>query len=183
MNINKALMLIDIQNEYFNGKLPVYEANKSLDNILKIIEAAKKNNTKIIVVQHTSNINNASTFVKGTKEWELHNEIKKISYDKHIEKNYPGSFTNTDLEKFVNDNNINHFIITGYMTQMCCDTTARQAFHMNKTVDFISDATGTIAVTNAAGTITAADLHKATLITQAMRFSNVINTNQLLEIL
>ena len=64
------------------------------------------------------------------------------------------------------------------MTQMCCDTTARQAFHRGYAVDFLSDATGTLSVTNAAGTITAGDLHKAVLITQQMLFSRVLPTDE-----
>jgi nicotinamidase-related amidase len=64
------------------------------------------------------------------------------------------------------------------MTQMCCDTTARQAFHHGYTVDFLSDATGTMSVTNTAGVIMAGDLHKAVLITQQMLFSHVLPTDE-----
>jgi nicotinamidase-related amidase len=64
------------------------------------------------------------------------------------------------------------------MTQMCCDTTARQAFHRGYAVDFLSDATGTLSVTNAAGTISAIDLHRAILVTQQMRFSRILSTDE-----
>jgi len=64
------------------------------------------------------------------------------------------------------------------MTQMCCDTTARQALHLGFSVEFLSDATGTLDIENYAGKITAADLHKAILITQAMRFSKVMTTDE-----
>jgi nicotinamidase-related amidase len=69
-------------------------------------------------------------------------------------------------------------VITGYMTQMCCDTTARQAFHMGYNVEFLSDATGAPDVTNYAGTISAQDLHHAVLVTQAMRFSKVMTLEE-----
>ena len=58
----------------------------------------------------------------------------------------------------------------------CCDTTARQALHLGFAVEFLSDATGTLDIANYAGTIKAADLHQAILITQAMRFSKVMTT-------
>jgi nicotinamidase-related amidase len=64
------------------------------------------------------------------------------------------------------------------MTQMCCDTTARQAYHRGYAVDFLSDATGTLSVTNAAGTISDRDLHRAILITQQMRFSRILTTDE-----
>ena len=64
------------------------------------------------------------------------------------------------------------------MTQMCCDTTARQAFHRGYAVDFLSDATGTLSVTNTAGTISDSDLHRAILVTQQMRFSRILTTDE-----
>ncbi|MFY9801186.1 MAG: isochorismatase family protein [Methanoregula sp.] len=90
----------------------------------------------------------------------------------------PGSFTNTVLESWLKERNISKVTIAGYMTQMCCDTTARQAFHRGFAVNFLSDATGTRSVTNSAGSISDRDLHRAILITQQMRFSRVLTTNE-----
>jgi len=45
-------------------------------------------------------------------------------------------------------------------------------------VEFLSDATGTLQISNSAGTIKDEELHRAILITQAMRFSNVLTTEQ-----
>lgn len=67
------------------------------------------------------------------------------------------------------------------MTQMCCDTTARQAMHMGFNVEFLSDATGTLDISNYAGKISAEELHKAILITQATRFSDIIKTDEWIE--
>jgi nicotinamidase-related amidase len=63
------------------------------------------------------------------------------------------------------------------MTQMCCDTTARQAFHLGFNVEFLSDATGTLAIKNNAGSVTDEELHRAILVTQAMRFSKIMKTS------
>jgi nicotinamidase-related amidase len=72
-------------------------------------------------------------------------------------------------------------VIGGYMTQMCCDTTARQAFHLGFGVEFLSDATGTLALANEAGSVTAEELHRAILVTQGMLFSKVMSTVEWLE--
>jgi len=61
---------------------------------------------------------------------------------------------------------------------MCCDTTARQAFHRGYAVNFLSDATETLPVTNAAGAVTAEGLHWAILVTQQMRFARVMTTEE-----
>ena len=95
-----------------------------------------------------------------------------------IEKTLPGSFTGTDLEKWLRESGIERVAICGYMAQMCCDTTARQAFHLGFQVDFLSDAIGTLSVQNSAGSISASDLHRAVMVTQAMRFCRVMTTEE-----
>ena len=172
--MKRALLVIDVQNEYFTGKLPVTYPQGSFDNIKKAIKAAKQKDIMVIAIQHTAPQVDASTFVRGSHEWELHQEIKKLGYDYLIEKNLPGSFTDTDLEKVLQQNDIDTVTISGYMTQMCCDTTARQALHLSYSVEFLKDATGTLDIANYAGKVTAEELHRAVLVTQAMRFSKVM---------
>jgi nicotinamidase-related amidase len=67
------------------------------------------------------------------------------------------------------------------MTQLCCDTTARQAVHLGFKVEFLSDATGTLDIANEAGKISAEDLHRAILVTQQSRFSKVLTTEAWIE--
>lgn len=172
--MKKALLVIDVQNEYFTGKLKVTYPTNSLDNILKAMDYAKKNSMIIIVVQHTAI--SGDIFVKNSKKWEIHPAILEKSYDYHIEKNKPSSFFHTNLEEILRTENIDDIVISGYMTQMCCDTTAREAFHKGYSVEFLSDATGTIDVTNNVGTISSKDLHYATLITQSLGFSHIVST-------
>jgi nicotinamidase-related amidase len=174
--MKRALLVIDVQNEYFSGKLPVTYPPESLENILKVMSASRVNGIPVIVIQHTSTSENAETFVKGTPGWELLLEVSNQPYTHLMEKTLPGSFTGTDLESWLRENEIDTVTISGYMTQMCCDTTARQAFHLGFKVEFLSDATGTLNVSNYAGSVTAPELHSAVLVTQAMRFSNVLST-------
>ncbi|MEQ8155340.1 MAG: cysteine hydrolase family protein [Clostridiaceae bacterium] len=172
--MKKALLVIDVQNEYFTGKLKVTYPDNSLENILKVMDYAKDNNMIIIIVQHTSL--NGNTFIKNSNEWEIHEKVLDRSYDYLIEKTKPSSFYETNLEEILKKEKITSVVISGYMTQMCCDTTARDAFHKGYNVEFLSDATGTIDVNNKVGNISSKDLHKAALITQSLRFSNVISS-------
>ncbi|HVP96919.1 cysteine hydrolase family protein [Methanoregula sp.] len=176
--MKQALLVIDVQNEYFTGKLPVTFPEGSLANIKKAMDHAQGASIPVVVIQHTNTAPDALTFQKGTPGWELHDEIKRRPADIVIEKNLPGSFTGTGLGEWLEKNAITTLVIAGYMTQMCCDTTARQAFHRGYSVNFLSDATGTLSITNAAGSVSAADLHNAVLVTQQMRFSRVMKTDE-----
>ena len=100
------------------------------------------------------------------------------NYSILIEKTLPGSFTGTELESWLRDKGIERLVISGFMTQMCCDTTARQAFHLGFAVTFLSDATGTLPIKNSAGSVTAEELHRAILVTQEALFSKVITADE-----
>lgn len=179
--MKKALLVIDVQNEYFNGALPISYPKNSFKNILKLMDASFKQDIPIILIQHTSPDYESPTFKKSTHNWEIHEDILQKHYDLIIEKHLPGSFTGTPLETWLKNNEIENVTICGYMTQMCCDTTARQAMHHGFEVEFLSDATGTLDIKNYAGEIKAAELHNAVLITQAMRFSKVLSTEDWIE--
>ena len=177
--MKKALLVIDVQNEYFTGKLKVTYPSNSLDNILKVMDYAQENNVIIIIIQHTNP--SGDTFIRNSNEWQIHSKIFEKSYDYLVEKTKPSSFYETNLEEILKKESITGVIISGYMTQMCCDTTAREAFHKGYYVEFLSDATGTIDVNNRVGSINSKDLHKATLITQSLKFSNVISSDELMK--
>lgn len=176
--MKRALLVIDVQNEYISGKLPIQYPINSLDNIFKAVDTANEKNIPVILIQHTSLQENALTFKKGSNEWEIPNELLSRKYHHIIEKNLPSSFNNTNLEQVLKDMDIDTITIAGYMSQMCCDTTARQAMHMGYSVEFLSDATGTIQLSNSEGTISAEALHKTILIIQASRFSKVLTLEE-----
>jgi nicotinamidase-related amidase len=164
--MKRALLVIDVQNEYFSGLLPVSHPDGHLGNVLRAMDAAAASGVPVVVIQQTFPQPEMPFFKAGTPEWELHPEVKARPRDLLIEKNLPGSFTGTELEPWLRQQGIDTVAIAGYMTQMCCDTTARQAVHLGFKVEFLSDATGTLPVENAAGAVTAEELHRAILCAQ-----------------
>lgn len=175
--MKRALLVIDVQNEYFTGKLPVSHPSGSFNNILRIMDAAMEDKIATAVIQNSAVSPESPVFRKGSYEWELYPEIAKRHRDILIEKNFPDSFTGTVLDKWLKDNNADTVTIIGYMTQNCCDTTARRAFHLGYGIEFLSNATGTLSITNGAGSVTAEELHRAILVTQ-VRFGKVIGTDE-----
>jgi nicotinamidase-related amidase len=173
--MKRALLVIDVQNEYFTGKLPISYPQQSLEQILAAMKAAHEAGIPIVLIQHSAPQQSA-TFRRESKEWELHPAIAQQPHEILIEKTLPGSFTGTELETWLREHGIETVVISGYMTQMCCDTTARQAFHRGFGVEFLADATGTLAFKNSAGAVSAEELHRAILVSQQIRFSEVLPT-------
>ena len=113
--------------------------------------------------------------------WQLHDEVECRPRDILIDKQLPGAFTKTELETWLQKVKADVVCIAGYMTHMCCDTTARQAFHKGYKVEFLSDATGTLTIENEAGRATAEELQKSILVAQQMFISEVLNTDSWLD--
>ena len=172
--MNRALLVIDVQNEYFTGALPITHPHGHLQQILAAMDAAA-GKIPIVVVQHHFADPTKPFFQKGTPGWELHPEVKSRPYDLLVEKTLPGSFTGTPLEAWLREHAIDTVTIAGYMTHMCCDTTARQAVHLGWTVEFLRDATGTLDLSNAGGEVTAEELHRSILCAQQMMLSEVLD--------
>ena len=69
--MKRALLVIDVQNEYFTGKLPISYPPHSLENILTAMDTATAQNIPVVVIQHAAPQPNSATFRKGTAEQEL----------------------------------------------------------------------------------------------------------------
>ncbi len=178
---NRALLVIDVQNEYFTGKLPVSYPSGSLDNILRAIDIAFSQEIPVVVIRHTQPDDNTEIFRKNSPQWQLHPEIVKRRYNLLVEKNFPGSFTSTNLETWLRKQDIDTVAISGYMTHMCCDTTARQAAHLGFAVEFLADATGTLDLENQAAKATAEELYRSTLLSLESFFGKVMTTSKWIE--
>lgn len=180
--MKRALLVIDVQNEYFpGGAMPITYPEDSLGRITDAMDGAAEAGVPIVLLQHESDAPDAKAFVKGSKGWQLKGEVDVRKRSAVIPKNLPGAFSGSQLEPWLRQNGVDTVVIAGYMTQMCCDTTAREAAQRGFGVEFLSDATGTLDQSNAAGQVNAADLHRAILVTQQSRFSKVLSTDAWIE--
>lgn len=173
--MNRALLVIDVQKEYFDGAFPIRHPAGHLESILEVMDAAQEANIPVVVIRHHQPDPESPVFRKDSELWQLRPEVESRPRDILIDKQFPGSFTNTPLDEFLKEKGIETVCIAGYMTQMCCDTTARQAFHRGYNVEFLRDATGTLDVQNQAGSVTAEQLHESILVAQQMFISDVID--------
>jgi nicotinamidase-related amidase len=175
----RALIVIDVQNEYFDGALPISDppTATSLPNIGRAMDAATAAGVPVIVVQHGDAEPDAEIFLEGSHAWELHPAIAERPRDHLVAKALPGSFTGTDLGEILAAADVDTVSITGYMTHMCVDTTAREAAHRGLAVEILDDATGTLPLENSGGSATGEELHRATLVAQGQFFADVLSTD------
>lgn len=173
--MKKALLVIDMQKTYFTQDNLVNYPVGSLKKVLEAMDFAKEKGMPIIVVQHS---NEKGNFGKGNKSWELCEEVANKPYDYYVEKYKPSSFYETQLEDILKAEGVDTVVISGYMTHMCCDTTAREAFHRGYSVEFLSDATGTVHLNTPAGEKQSKEIHETVLVIQASLFSQVLTVKE-----
>ncbi len=174
----RALIVIDVQNDYDGGNLtieyPVF--SDSVQKVAAAMDAARRHGVKIVVVKMISPPT-AKVFAAGTPGAEFHPEIAAGPFDHYIEKTLPSAFTGTDLELWLRGNGIDTVTIAGYMTHNCDLSTVIHAFHMGFDVEFLSDATGSVPYANSAGEASARDIHHVMTVVFQSRFAAVLTTD------
>lgn len=168
-----AMLVIDMQH-YFHGLI-----SPMLDRVLSLIDACRSAQVKIVFTRHgvhdpQSDGGMLTTWwdeliIHGSEAWEFYKEIKPNSSDLIIDKNRYSAFQGTDLDVWLRRNGVEDLIISGVMTNLCCETTARDAFGHDYRVFFVADATTTINE----------ELHLATLKNLAYGFSYIIDAQGL----
>lgn len=142
--MNPALLIIDIQNDYFpGGKMELVEMDEVCQKAQKLLTHFRLNNWPIIFIQHLSIKPNASFFIPGTTGAEIHKSLKPLENETVIVKHYPNSFRETILHQFLQSQNLTELVICGAMSHMCIDTTTRAATDLGYSCTLIADACAT----------------------------------------
>jgi nicotinamidase-related amidase len=141
--MKQALLIIDVQNDYFpNGRFPLVEPSLALNHIKNLIQSFRKNKYPIYFIQHISDPK-ASFFIPNTDGVLIHPEITPLPTEKVIIKHFPNSFFETTLQLELQKDNITDLIVCGMMTHMCVDTTIRAAKDYGYHVTLIEDSCAT----------------------------------------
>jgi nicotinamidase-related amidase len=134
----KALIIIDIQNDYFkNGKMELVGSEQATENAKLILEKFRDERLPVIHIQHIARRPGATYFLPGTEGAEIHQDMKPKANEKVIVKHHPNSFRGTELFGYLKVNNITDLIICGMITHMCIDSTTRAAKTSGLTVQLL----------------------------------------------
>src|SRR6478735_9093297 len=122
--VNRALLVIDVQNEYISGNLPIGfpHPDVSLANIGKAMDAAAEAGIPVVAVQQVAP-EGSPIFARGSHGFGLHPVVSNRGHDHLLEKTLPSCFAGTDLAGWLADHNVDTVAITGYMTQNCDEST------------------------------------------------------------
>lgn len=169
--MNKALIIIDPQNDYFpGGAFPLERSIETLDNILLLMNKANHLKQHIIIVQHIGS--DQSLFFRPDCDGvSIHKLIIESGINAtYCSKNYADSFYKTELSQILENYSVDEIFICGMMTQNCITHTALSKSANKFSINIIGDACTTVSTI----------LHKIAI--SALGTSvNIINTNNFLD--
>ena len=142
-----ALLLIDIQEDYFSGgRMEVEGSAEAAVCSRRLLEKFRTEKLPVIHIQHVSTRPNATFFIQGSSGIDFHESVKPVVGESVFVKHYPNSFRSTGLFDMLERNGIKNLVIAGMMTHMCIDATVRAAFDLHFECTVISDACATRAL-------------------------------------
>ncbi|KQQ33422.1 isochorismatase [Duganella sp. Leaf126] len=173
----RALLVIDVQNEYFTGKLPITypPVATSLPHITLAMDTATAHGLPVIVVQHGTPAG-APVFAIDSPGWALHPDVAARPADHRVHKTQASVFAGTDLADWLTAHRIDTLTVAGYMTHNCNASTILQAAHAGWQVEFLADASGSLAYENGAGKASAEEIHRVFSVVFHSNFAAVTDT-------
>lgn len=177
-----ALLVIDFQNEYFTGKMPIPDGATALANTQKLIKYADSHKIPVYHVQHVAPAGSAVFAIDG-ETVKFHPNMQPRAQDIVLQKSTVSVFGSTDLDSRLKKAGIKDLIISGLMTHACVAGAARDAAPLGYNVIVASDASATRAITRVNGeTIDKDSLHKSALAEVEDTFGDVMTTAQILNL-
>ncbi len=174
-----AVVIIDAQNEYVNGKVPLVGVQAALDSIAQLLKAARAAGTPVIHVQHRGRA--GGLFDPDGSGYALAPQAAPAAGEKVVQKELPNAFAKTSLHLDLQATGRKSLILAGFMTHMCVSATARAALDHAYRTTVVGDAAATRDLPDPLGgaPIPAAQLHRAALAELADRFATVARVGDL----
>jgi len=178
-----ALLVVDMQRFFLDPSSPTFTCGgiAILPAVKRLIGAFRKIDRPVIFTRHVHHPNGFDEGImgwwwqgkclEGTPESEVHDEIRPLSKEKVIQKHRYSAFYNTDLETVLRCLKIEDLIISGIMTNMCCESTARDAYYRDYRVFFPADGTGSINE----------KMHLASLLNLAFGFADITTADEIIK--
>jgi nicotinamidase-related amidase len=127
--MNPALVLIDIQRDYFpDGRMEVVGAVEAARVAKKLLVHFREAKLPIVHIQHISTRPNATFFLPDTEGIHFHGSVTPLPDEMVIKKHFPNSFRETALQEYLATRGGRELVICGMMSHMCIDATTRAAF-------------------------------------------------------
>lgn len=178
--MNTALLLIDIQNDYFpGGKRELVNPLDAAQRAYMLLQCFREHGGYHVHIQHVSLKPDATSFIPGDRGTDIHDSVAHFEGEPLVQKHYPNSFRGTNLLELLKSWSIERVVIAGMMTHMCVEATARAAVDLGFQLIVAEDACATLDLKYGETLIPAEHVHKAFL-AALKSYGQVMTSEQIL---
>jgi nicotinamidase-related amidase len=174
----RALIIIDLQNDYFAGGRWVLEgADAAAANTARLLEAARRADDLVVHIRHEFPNADAPFFAPGSSGAEIHDSVRPLEGEPVIVKQYANAFRETTLQAMLEQEGITDLTICGAMSHMCVDAGTRAAADLGYPITVVHDACATRDLEFEGTTVPAAHVHAAYMSALGFAYASVCSTD------
>jgi nicotinamidase-related amidase len=138
---SRALLIIDIQRDYFpGGAYPLVEPEAAAESARRVLEGFRESGDPVIHMKHVWDAPDAEFMRPGTEGVEIHPAVAPAEGELVLEKENPNSFRDTPLEDELRKLEPDDLVVAGMMSSMCVDATVRAAADLGFSPTVVHDA-------------------------------------------
>ncbi len=179
-----ALLLVDFQDEYFHGRLPLPEGVSAVTRAAALVSWARASGIVVVHVRNVVAQKGSPIFASGSSTTEIVPQLRPEPEDLLLDKSMAGAFSRTDLDARLHSHGVDTLIVCGLMTHLAISTTASDGTVLGYRVMVAADATATRALPGAAGHhgVDASTLQRVALAVLADRVADVMLTESIVKL-
>lgn len=176
-----ALILIDIQNDYFpGGKGELHEPIAASLRARQLLDHFRQTHQPLVHIQHVAIKPGAKTMLPGSVGGEIHENVRPLEGEVVFQKHYPNSFRDTPLLDHLKREGATRVVICGMQTNMCVDATTRAAFDFGFECVVAHDACAARTLTFQGQVISAPQVHGAFLAALGASYGKVLSVAEII---
>jgi nicotinamidase-related amidase len=174
-NADQALLIIDIQNFYFEGgSMPLTGPVEAAKQARRLLDRFREQRQPVIHVRHVPASGPA------TEQYATRSEVAPLPGEKVVEKRYANSFRDTPLLEVLRGLGVKRLVIVGMQTHMCVEAAARAAADLGFEVTVVADACATRPLEYGGVQVPAAQVHASTLAALKGTYAKIVTADELL---
>ncbi|WP_118138710.1 cysteine hydrolase family protein [Oceanicella sp. SM1341] len=174
-----ALIVIDIQNDYFpGGDWPLSGVEPAAANAARLIGKARGAGDLVVHVRHEFPTDAAPFFRPGTAGAAIHESVAPAPGEHVVLKQQINSYRDTDLKAHLDAHGVDSVVICGNMSHMCVDAATRASADFGYDVTVIHDACASRPLEFGGTTVPAEHAHAAFLSALGFAYARMMSTEE-----
>jgi nicotinamidase-related amidase len=179
MSDPRTLVIIDIQNDYFDdGAYPLVGSAQAAERAAVVLAGFRERGERVVHVQHLWDEPEATFMRPGTRGVEIHDIVRPLSGEPVVTKSEPNAMLSDEFVETLEANGSKDLVVMGMMTSMCVDSTVRTAADLGYRVQLVHDACAAPDLEFGGQTVPGAAVHAAFIAALGDSFAQICSSDE-----